>query len=137
MKLVPEASPLPRLLLFSFLPLALGALLLVRVAPDFVLGVAHCPLRETTGFPCPTCGGTLTAAHAAQGHWGAACRANPLIVLGGAVYFMAAGYAMVATVAPRWRRSLQLTAREKKTARYLAILLLGLNWAWLVHLYLF
>ena len=137
MLLVPEKSPTLRLLLFSFFPLLLGALILVRMAPDFILGLAHCPLRDITGFPCPTCGGTLAATNLVQAHWLAALTANPMLVLLGALYVLAAGYATAATLVPRWRRSLVLSTHEKRTAKWLAILLLVLNWAWLVKRYLF
>ncbi|MDX2473312.1 MAG: DUF2752 domain-containing protein [Candidatus Krumholzibacteria bacterium] len=137
MKIGPENSPVARLLLFAFFPLLIGALILVRMAPDFVLGLAYCPLRESTGFPCPTCGGTLAATHLVGHHWLAAVAANPLLVGLGGLYVLLAIYATAATVVPSWRRSLQLTATEKKTARWLAILLLALNWAWLVRRYLF
>ncbi len=137
MKLVPEESPLLRLLLFSLLPLLVGALIVVRLAPDFVLAVAHCPLREITGFPCPTCGGTLSANHLVMGHWTQAVHANPLVVLVFVLYGIVAGYATIATLVPRWRRWLQLTRQEKRTAKRVAILLVALNWAWLIWRYLF
>jgi hypothetical protein len=137
MKLIPEASPVLRLLLFSCLPLLIGGWILARLAPDFILGVAHCPLRDMTGFPCPTCGGTLTATHLTQGHWVAAVQVNPLVVLGAVVYLLAAVHATAATLVPAWRRSLQLSPPEKRTARLMAVLLLILNWAWLIRVYLF
>ena len=137
MKLAPETSPLLRLLLFSFLPLLIGALILVSLAPGLALNLAHCPLRDITGFPCPTCGGTQTATHVVQGHWWSALQANPMVLLLGVAYVLAAVYAGLATLIPSWRRSLQLTAHEKRTARLLAVLLLFLNWAWLVYRYLF
>ncbi|MDX2472689.1 MAG: hypothetical protein QNL91_03185, partial [Candidatus Krumholzibacteria bacterium] len=61
----------------------------------------------------------------------------PLLGGLGGLYVLLAVYATAATVVPSWRRSLQLTATEKRTARWLAILLLALNWAWLVRRYLF
>lgn len=137
MKVIPEASGVPRLLLVGFLPLLLGTLLLTRLAPDFVLKVAHCPLREMTGFPCPTCGGTLTTNHLVHGHWWAALSLNPLVVLLAVTYILAAIYATVATVIPAWRRSIQLSPTEKRTTRLMAVLLVMLNWAWLVWVYLF
>ncbi len=136
MKLVPEDSPLLRLLLICFLPLVVGLFVLVRLAPDFVLTVAHCPLREGTGLPCPTCGSTLAVTQMAAGNWGQALRSNPLVVAAGVAYLILGTGAAVATVAPRWRRALQLTPAEKKTARWLAVLLVLLNWAWLLPRYL-
>lgn len=136
MKLVPEESPLPRLLLLGFLPLAAGLLVLVRLAPDVVLSLAHCPLREVTGLPCPTCGSTLAVTQLVTGNWGPAWRSNPLLVAAGAAYLLAAAHAAVATMVPRWRRALHLTSPEKRTARWLAVLLVLLNWVWLLFRYL-
>ncbi len=137
MRLVPENSPTTRLILFSISPLLVGALLLVRMAPDFILQIAHCPLRDMTGMPCPTCGGTLAATRLVHAHWLEALAANPLVVVVAAVYVLIAGGALAMTLVPSWRRSLALSAQEKRTARWLAILLLILNWAWLVKRYLF
>ncbi len=136
MKLVPEESPLPRLLLLCFFPLLCGLFILVRLAPDFVLALAHCPLRDCTGLPCPTCGGTLAVTHLVAGHWGHALRSNPLVVITGVAYLALAGFAAAATVVPAWRRGLHLSASEKRTARWLAVLLVLLNWAWLMPRYL-
>ena len=137
MKLVPETSPVFRLLLLAFLPLLAVALLVTYLAPEVVLNIAYCPLREITGFPCPTCGGTLTATHLTQGRWLAALHANPAIVLAAATYMVAAGYALIVTLKPAWRRTWLLNANEKKTARLMAVLLLILNWSWLIRVYLF
>ncbi len=127
---------MPRLILFSLLPLVIGLLLLARLAPELVLRVAHCPWRETTGFPCPTCGSTLAATALVHGQLGTALRANPLVMLLGLVFAAGAAYAVVATLVPRWRRSLALTTGESRTARWLAALLLVLNWIWLTVRYL-
>jgi hypothetical protein len=136
MKLVPESTPTFRLVIFSLLPLLLGALVLLRLAPDAVLAVVHCPLRETTGVPCPTCGGTLSLTQLVSGDWRAAFAANPLVFLTSVGFFLTAGYAAAATLVPPWRRALHLTPTEKRTARWLAVLLIVLNWAWLARRYL-
>jgi len=135
MRLAPEETPLVRLLLFCSLPLLLGALFLVRLAPEFVLGVAHCPLRQGTGFPCPTCGGTISLVHLVNGSWIRAVYANPLVVLLTVLYVPVAIYATAATLVPRWRRRLHLPHSASRTARWLVILLVGLNWAWLAWRY--
>ena len=44
MNLVPEKSPLPRLLVFPFGLIALLGLALVRLQPDLALRLAHCPV---------------------------------------------------------------------------------------------
>lgn len=117
-----------RLLLFAALPLAVGGLLLARLAPAFLLEIAHCPQREMTGVPCPTCGGTLALTRLAAGDVAAAWAANPLVlglVIGGLV---AALWATVTTLVPAWRRSLDLAAGQRKTAVVAAVVLVIVNW---------
>ncbi len=130
MKLVAENSPLPRLLAWPLLLMLLGALLAVKLYPDLILGLSHCPLRDITGLPCPTCGGTHSAAAVAAGRWVEALRANPVVVLGGAVFVVWALYCVAATILPTLRRSLWLDPREKKAARWLAAFFLVFAWGW-------
>jgi hypothetical protein len=117
-------------LTFPFGILALAAGALVRFRPDFILGVAHCPLRDLTGLPCPTCGGTHAAVALAQGRVGAALTANPLVTVGLVAFGIWIFTGWLATAVPGLRRDLVLTAREKKTARILAVVLLAAGWAW-------
>ena len=130
MRLVPEKSPLPRLLVFPFGLLAGLGLAGLRFAPDLVLRLARCPLRDMTGLPCPTCGGTGAAAAAAQGRWTEALAANPLVGAGLVVFgiWLAAG--VLATAVPGLRRDLALTPGEKRTARMLAVLVVLATWLW-------
>ena len=133
MRLAPEKSPLPRLLVFPFGLLALFGLAASLFAPDKVLLLAHCPLRDLTGLPCPTCGGTHTAVALAQGHPAEAFTTSPLVA-GGLVLFsvwLTAG--LVTTLVPAWRRELVLGTKEKRTARVLAVLLVLGGWAWVIH----
>lgn len=130
MRLVPENSPLPRLLVFPFGILAALGLAVVRFKPDLVLRLAHCPMRDMTGVPCPTCGGTHVAVALAHGHWTDAFTANPLVAVGLAVFGIWLLAGVLATVAPGLRRDLLLTSREKKTARILAVFLFLSAWIW-------
>jgi hypothetical protein len=130
LKLVPERSPVARLLAWPLLLAALGGLLLLRLYPDLVLGLTHCPLRDITGVPCPTCGGTHSAAGLAAGRWVEAMRTNPVVVVGGLVFGVWAFYSMAATLIPGLRRGLELSGREKKAARYLAAFLFVFAWLW-------
>lgn len=130
MKLVPEQSPLARLLA---LPLALflaGGLIAIKLFPNLVFGLSHCPMRDITGVPCPTCGGTHSAASLAAGNWLEALQANPVIAVGMVVFMAWAFYCLVATIVPSLRRSLHLSTHEKKAARILAVLLLIGAWFW-------
>jgi hypothetical protein len=60
---------------------AAAALALIQsLHPDRALII--CPLRATTGVPCPLCGGTTAAMSLARLHPIEALRANPVAVLG-------------------------------------------------------
>jgi len=128
MRLVPEKSSLPRLLVFPFGLVALLGLTLVRFRTELVMRLAHCPLRDLTGVPCPTCGGTHAAVALAEGRWADAVAANPLVALGLVIFALWLLIGLLATVIPGLRRHLALTDREKKTARILAVVLLVAGW---------
>ncbi len=132
MRLAPEKSPLPRLLVFPFGLLALFGLAASLFVPDKVLLLAHCPLRDLTGLPCPTCGGTHAAVALAHGRPAEAFTTSPLVA-GALVLFsiwLMAGLAT--TLVPAWRHELVLGPREKRTARFLAVLLVLWGWAWVI-----
>ena len=130
MRLVPEKSPLPRLLVFPFGITAAFGLALVRFKPDLVLRLAHCPLRDMTGIPCPTCGGTHAAVALANGRLTDAFAANPLVVFGliGFGFWLLGG--LIMTVIPGLRRDPAFTSREKRTARIMAVLMILAAWVW-------
>jgi len=130
MRLVPEKSPLPRLLVFPFGILAVFGLSLVRFKPDLVLRLAHCPLRDMTGVPCPTCGGTHAAMALANGRVMESFAANPLVAFGLIVFGIWLSSGLTMTAAPGLRRDLIFTASEKRTARLLAVLLILAAWVW-------
>ena len=132
MRLVPESSPLPRLVVLVLGGLGLGGLAAIRRLPQSVLDLVHCPLRDATGLPCPTCGGTHAAMALAAGRFAEAWRANPLVTactVGGACWVLCAA---AATLLPAWRRDLILSPAEKTTARALGVLAVVLGWAWLL-----
>ena len=128
MRLVPEKSPLPRLLVFPFGILAAFGLALVRFKPDLALHLAHCPLRDMTGIPCPTCGGTHAAVALANGRLMDAFAANPLVTVGliGFGFWLSVG--LIMTVVPGKRRDLEFSFKEKRTARILAVLMVLAAW---------
>lgn len=133
MRLVPEKSPLPRLLVFPFGLIALAALVLARFQSDLVLKLAHCPLRNITGLPCPTCGGTHTAISLTRGQLWEALHTNPLVTVGMILFGVWLLAGLLATVFPGMRRDLELTPVEKRTARILAVLLFILAWIWQIR----
>lgn len=134
MRLVPEKSSLPRLLVFPFGLIALAGLILARFQSDLVLKLAHCPLRDITGLPCPTCGGTHTAISLTRGHLLDALKTNPLVTVGLVLFGLWVLVGLLATVFPGMRRDLELKPVEKRTARYLAVLLFILAWIWQIRI---
>jgi Protein of unknown function (DUF2752) len=130
LNLVPEKRPWPRLLVFPLLSLAVVALGLARLFPDLIYRLAHCPLRDTTGIPCLTCGGTHSLVALTNGRWAEALAANPLVALGTVCFLLWSGYALVSTVVPGLRRSLEFPAHEKRAVRIVAALFLLGTWAW-------
>lgn len=129
-RLEPERSPFPRLLAFPLLVLATMFATLARVDGDLLLRSARCALRDGLGVPCPTCGGTQAAIDLAWGRPGAALAANPLLTLLAAAAGLWCLYAVAATFAPRWRRTLRLERRGAAAARWTALALLAANWAY-------
>ncbi len=130
MNLVSENSPWPRLLVFPLLMVAGAVLSVAMLRPDLAYKWAYCPLRDTTGIPCLTCGGTHSIVALMQGHWIEAMAANPLVAVGTVLFVLWSGYAVVATIYPAIRRSLKLLAYEKRAARIAATLLILATWAW-------
>ena len=130
MRLVPEKSPLPRLLVFPFGLVAVFGFLLARFQNDFVLKAAFCPLRDFTGIPCPTCGGTHAAVALVQGHLETAILANPLVTVGLVLFGLWLLVGLLATIFPGLRRDLEMSPREKRAARILAALMVLATWIW-------
>lgn len=128
MKLSPERESLPRTLALVYLLVALLSVLLLNLTGHLVARLATCPLRYLTGLACPTCGGTHAALALAQGNLGEAFRQNPLVALAALGLAIWATYAVVATAVPRWRRQIDLTAREQTALRAGVVLLFLLGW---------
>ena len=108
MQLVPERSSLPRLLVIPFGLMALVGACLAWFAPDTLLRFAHCPLRDMTGLPCPTCGSTTAAIAMVQGRWTDGFVANPLVALAVIALGIWIVWGVLATIAPGLRRTIVL-----------------------------
>jgi hypothetical protein len=121
MKFVPERDPLPRILAFCYLGVA------VLAGGVFILWGRHlkrlvfCPLRSHLGIPCPTCGGTHAALALVRGDLVEAFRQNPLVVLTGIALIIWLFFAIAGSLVPGWRRQLELTPREVNMVRLLLI----------------
>jgi len=88
LKLVPENSPWPRLLGFPLFAVVIYGMGMARFYPDLVYRLAYCPLRETTGIPCLTCGGTHSIVALMEGHFLESLLANTLVFLGTWIFFL-------------------------------------------------
>lgn len=133
MRLVPEKISLPRLLVFPFGLLGLCGFLAARFATETVMQLAHCPLRDLTGLPCPTCGGTHAAVSLAQGRVAEAFASSPLVAAGLILFTFWVLAGIATTLIPAWRRSVELGAGEKRTARILAVLIGLMGWIWVIR----
>lgn len=129
-RLEAERSPFPRLLVFPLLMMAAMFTTLARVNADLLLRSAHCALREGLHVSCPTCGGTLAAIRLAEGRPLAALAANPLLTLAALLGGLWCLWAVVATFAPGWRRSLTLSRGAVVACRWTVGALLLANWAY-------
>jgi len=128
MRFVPETSSLARWLVLPMGVLAVAGLAALRFAPDTVLSLVHCPLRDMTGLACPTCGGTSAAIEFATGRWSDAWTANPLVPAGALLLLAWLLWALLAVGVPALRVRLRLGPTEAKAARILAALLIVALW---------
>jgi|GEM_PF-747163 len=113
------APPRGRRALLSLFML-LGLMVLARVALHCQLPLPACPLRETTGVPCPLCGGTRAFASLAGLDFAEALRLNPLVSL-------------AACGAGGWWL-LVLLRREGWLARLKTVCVARAGWKWLLAL---
>lgn len=130
MRLAPERTPIPRLLVFPFGLLASFGFFFLWKYPDTVCSLGSCPFLDVTGIPCPTCGGTRAALGLVDGRWGDAFLANPFMAAGLTLFVAWFVYGVAATVVPAWRRELVLGEGEKKAARIVAWAFLLAAWIW-------
>jgi hypothetical protein len=116
-----------------WLSVSLGGL--AAAATWFALGLPwpHCIFFSITGFPCVTCGATRATIQFLHGNFLAAWKWNPLVLifLSGLTLFNVYAAAVLATRAPRLRLG-GLSSVEKKAARGFVIVLLALNWIYLL-----
>jgi hypothetical protein len=91
-----------------------------------------CAFHELTGLPCVTCGMTRCAIQFFHGHFLAALKWNPLIfaLLCSAIAFDV--YALLVLVKRTPRLRIKFGQAEKKCARVIVVIALGLNWCYLL-----
>lgn len=110
---------------------AASALALARMYPLWSGHLAIlCPLREMTGVPCPTCGGTRALVALMAGDWRVAFAWNPAVAAAGvlAAAWLPVGAVLLAFPALRPR----LPERLPAALRWGLPLLLAANWVYLV-----
>jgi hypothetical protein len=111
--------------------IALLALFAGRFLPVLALAPS-CMFKSLTGVPCPTCGATRSIVFLSQGDVVSAFTMNPLIVacvLSAVLYLP---YSLFTLVFDRPRIDVALSEKEKDRIRAMALLLILLNWMYLV-----
>lgn len=93
----------------------------------------NCAFHALTGLPCVTCGATRSTIQFLHGHFHAALVFNPLVFAGlwTIALFNIYVIAVLATRAPRLRMT-DLKPTETRILRATVIVLLALNWAYLL-----
>jgi hypothetical protein len=128
MKLVPESSPLPRVLALLYLSLAAAGALVLAAWPDLVVRWARCPWRAATGWPCLTCGGTHAAVALVRLRLADAFRCNPLVAAGAVTLVGWGCWGAISAAVPAWRKEVRLSRRERRALRIGCVLLLLGGW---------
>ena len=92
-----------------------------------------CSFHALTGHPCVTCGATRSAIAFFHAHFLAALQWNPLAFLFYCTLslFNVYAFAVVVMRAPRLR-IIQITPRERKFVRGFVLVLLALNWGYML-----
>jgi hypothetical protein len=99
----------------------------LSLAPD-------CVFKGLTGIPCPTCGSTRSVVHLSHGDFLSAFVMNPLATLclmSAVLYFF---YSLMSAVFALPRVCLLFTNQEKNVMRAGVVVLLFLQWTYLILL---
>jgi hypothetical protein len=112
--------------------IAVAALVIPWFLPVLSLSPS-CVFRGLFNIPCPTCGATRSLVHLSQGELTSALAVNPIIaiVLTFAIFFFF--YSLITLMFDFRRIRFIMTEREKNAARVAAVLLLLLQWVWLIR----
>jgi hypothetical protein len=111
--------------------IALLALFAGWFLPVFALAPS-CVFKSLTGVPCPTCGATRSIVFLSQGDFVSAFTMNPLIAacaLSAVIYLP---YSFFTLVFNRPRIGVALSEKEKDRIRTTILLLVLVNWLYLV-----
>ncbi len=111
--------------------IALLVLLIGRFLPVLALAPA-CAFRTLPDLPCPTCGSTRSLVHLSHGDIVSAFGMNPLTaacILAAVLYLV---YSFLTLVCGLPRICIALAEKEKDRMRVFAVLILLLNWVYLL-----
>jgi hypothetical protein len=112
-----------------------GIGVLILIALRYTV-VAHllpgCVFKGLTSFPCPTCGATRAALLLAHGEVFASFSMNPLVSLCFTGAFLVFSYSLLAFFLHLPRPFMELSAREHVVIRVGAVMLVLMNWSYLV-----
>lgn len=112
--------------------LGLIGFLVARFVPVARLPFWGCALRQTTGWPCPSCGLTRVAERVAHGNLAGAWEANPLGTVGAVLFGLIALISLLHLLFKLPVPDLRLTRREAFLSRAMIVLLVVFNYAYLI-----
>ena len=105
--------------------------LFIKVFPDVGNLIPPCLFRLWSGIPCPSCGGTNCAIQLVQFHFWQAFLYNPFIFIV-LIFFSLWGMNTLSGLVFRNNIHFVLNATEKKALQWIILLLLPVNWIYLI-----
>lgn len=115
----------------------LTGLLVARFIPVAKLPFWGCALREMTGWPCLGCGLTRVADRMSHFNFVGAWEANPLGTFAAGLFMLAIVLSFLHLVFKLPLPRFELSEREKTGMRVGVVVLVVMNWGWLVLKYRF
>jgi len=97
----------------------------LSLAPD-------CAFHALTGAPCPTCGATHSIVYLSHGAFVSAFTINPLVAACAAVAILFLFYCLFTLAFHIPRVGVVLSSSEKDRLRLTAVLLVAVNWLYLI-----
>ena len=111
---------------------AMGLLVARFVPVARIFPFWYCPLRRSTGWPCPGCGLTRVADNVAHLHLGRAWEANPLGTVGALAFAFCALYAFLHLSFAVPVPDVRLAAKQGRAVLIALVGALVLNYAFMV-----
>jgi hypothetical protein len=115
--------------IYGFIGLAF--LVTARYTDNMAAWMPPCPFHALTGIPCPICGATRSGINLANLHWSRAFYGNPLFFIL-YLFLIIWGICSLALLPVHQTLSVELNEKERKAAAKLPVIVLLLNWAYLI-----